>query len=131
MLNQIVMWRAGFNPVFIMSGIILDVDKFSGVTEVFNKDNMTGKVTVTKTQDTSKIFKANIDEQNAIGNNTWQGDMHKVASIPMVIVEQWYNELKAMGAQNPSPLHPSNQKFIIAKLNNRDFAKLRTKNGRI
>lgn len=114
-----------------MGSIILDVDKFSGVVETYEKDKMTGKVTINKTQDTSKIFAANAEEQNAIGNRSWQGDMHKVASIPLVVVEQWYNELKALGVQNPSPLHPSNKNFIIAKLNNRDFSKLRTKHGRI
>lgn len=114
-----------------MSEKLLDFDNVTGVKETFHKDQMTGKVTVKKTQDVDAIFKANIDEQNAIGNNTWKGDMHKVASIPLVIWEQWMRELQAAGAQSWDPGHNTNRSFLIAKLNNRDFAKLRTKQGRV
>jgi len=110
---------------------ILDVDTFSGVTEFFKKDQITGQVEVKKTQDVSKIFSANTAEQNAIGNQTWKGDMHKVASIPWVIAEEWTNELKAKGAQNTSPFHQSNRAFLISKLNDYNYSKLRTKKGRL
>lgn len=110
---------------------ILDIDNFTGVTEVFKKDQLTGQIEVKKTQDVSKIFTANAAEQNAIGNQSWKGDMHKVASIPWVIAEEWMNELKAKGAQNPSPFHHSNRTFLLAKLNDYNYSKLRTKQGRL
>lgn len=109
---------------------LLDFDRQTGITETFHKDEMTGKFAIKKTQDVDAIFKANMEEQNAIGNNTWKGDMHKVASIPLVIWEQWSNELKEQG-KHQDPGHNSNRAFLIAKLNNRDFLKLRTKQGRI
>lgn len=114
-----------------MSDLILDVDNWAGTVETYRKDKMTGKVSVTKHQDTTKIFTANEEEKNAIGNNNWQGDMHKVASIPWVIAEAWTNELKSLGVQNTSPFHNSNRKFLISKLNDYNYSKLRTKTGRI
>ncbi len=114
-----------------MSKIILDVDNWAGTIETYEKDKMTGQVRVTKTQDVDPIFSANTAEKNAIWNNTWKGDMHKVASIPWVIAEQWQNELKAMGAPNTSPFHGSNRSFLIAKLNDYNYSKLRTKSGRV
>ncbi|MCH9712623.1 MAG: hypothetical protein K0U20_08385 [Proteobacteria bacterium] len=114
-----------------MGRIITDYDSFSGVAEQYKKDQMTGKIQITKTQDVSKIFSANAAEQNAIGNGNWKGDMHKVASIPLVVCEQWTNELKAMGAESTSPFHNSNRRFLIAKLNDYNNSKLRTKSGRL
>lgn len=114
-----------------MSEIILDVDNWAGTVETFRRDKMTGKIEVKKIQDVDPIFSANKDEMNAIGNNTWKGDMHKVASIPWVIAEAWQNELKAMGAPHTSPFHGSNRPFLIAKLNDYNYSKLRTKSGRV
>lgn len=114
-----------------MSEIILDADNWSGVKEFYQKDKMTGKVQVRKEQNVDKIFSANVAEQNAVGNGSWKGDMHKVASIPWVIAEQWTNELKALGARNTSPFANDNRKFLISKLNDYNYSKLRTKTGRV
>jgi len=114
-----------------MSGIILDVDNWSGTKETYYKDKMTGQVSVKKEQDVERIFSANIAEQNAIGNGSWKGDMHKVASVPWVIAEQWTNELKLKGAKNSSPFCAENRAFLISKLNDYNYSKLRTKKGRI
>lgn len=110
---------------------LLEHDSLTGITELYHQDKMTGKIAIKKTQDVEGIFNANKAEKEAIGNGSWKGDMHKVASIPLVIWEQWSNELKAMGAHHLDPGHNSNRNFLIAKLNSRDNSKLRTKSGRI
>lgn len=110
---------------------LLDVDNQSGIVETFHKDEMTGKFAVKRTQDVEGILNANQAEQTAIGNNGWQGDMHKVASIPLIIWEQWQQELKKAGAHHHDPAHNSNRKFLIAKLNDYNYSKLRTKSGRV
>lgn len=114
-----------------MSEIILDVDNWAGTVETYRKDKQTGQIQIKKTQDVGGIFDANEAEKNAIGNGSWKGDMHKVASVPWVIAEQWTNELKALGATNTSPFHAENRAFLIAKLNDYNYSKLRTKSGRV
>ena len=110
--------------------IILDADRHTGILETYEKDINTGQVRVKKTQDVEGIFKLNQREKND-NSNGWRGEFHKVASIPLVIVDQWREELKAQGASNPDPLAKENKMFLIAKLNNSDFSKLRTKEGRL
>lgn len=109
--------------------MLLDYDDFTGVSEHFYKDPMTGKVTIKKTQDVEGVFNANTRLRN--GNTGWQGEMHHVASIPVVIIDMWREELKAKGVPNPDPLAKENKTFLIAKINNSEFGKLRTKEGRI
>ena len=46
------------------------------------------------------------------------------------MIEMWTEELKAQGKE-PNPLATCNRDFLISKLNNRDFSKLRTKEGRL
>jgi hypothetical protein len=111
--------------------MLKEYDSFSGVTETFTKDKMTGKISVNRSQDISSIVSANTAEQNAIGNNNWKGDMHKVASIPVIVWEQWIRELQAKNAQSSDPAHNSNRTFLIGKLNDYNYSKLRTKKGRV
>lgn len=114
-----------------MSGTLLDYDRFTGITETFNKDAATGKFSVTRSQDTSGILNENAIEKSLQVDKNWKGDMHKVASIPLIVWEMWINELKARGATHCDPAHKSNKMFLVSKLNNRDFSKLRTKEGRV
>jgi len=113
-----------------MTERILDFNKQSGVIETFQQHE--GKNIIRKHQNTDAILKANSAELNgfASGNN-WQGDMHKVASIPLIIVDMWREELKAKGVSNPNPLHNDNKTFLIAKINSSEWSKLRTKQGRV
>lgn len=111
--------------------ILFDEDNFSKTREIFHRNDK-GQAVIQKTQDTRAIFDANNQELNshASGNN-WQGDMHKVASIPLIIVDMWREELKKRGASNPDPLHTDNRTFLIAKINSSEWSKLRTKQGRV
>ena len=73
---------------------------------------------------------ANSIDRNAASTG-WKQDFHKVASIPPLVVEMWYNELKAAGYANPNPMAKENNVWLMAKLNSNDFLKLRTKEGNI
>tara|TARA_R110000744_G_scaffold121908_2_gene226758 strand:+ start:63 stop:404 length:342 start_codon:yes stop_codon:yes gene_type:complete len=113
-----------------MSERFFDADKYTGVIETFQKHE--GKNIIRRHQNTDAIFNANNNELNthSSGNN-WAGDMHKVASIPLIVVDMWREELKAKGLHNCNPLHNDNKTFLIAKINSSEWSKLRTKQGRI
>ncbi len=102
-------------------GKLLGVE--NGVVETFHK-NADGTFTIQKSQDVEGILKDNAIDKNA-SSSGWKGDMHKVASVPMVIVEQWWKELGS------DPFHKKNRKWLIAKLNSSEWSKLRTKEGRL
>lgn len=112
-----------------MTERILDFNSSSGIIETFQKHE--GKNVIRKHQDTAAIVNANRQEMNSQIDGNWRGDMHKVASIPLIIVDQWREELKAKGAHNCDPLHNENRHFLIAKINSSEWSALRTKQGRI
>lgn len=105
-----------------------EFDSFSGILETYSKDGT--KTVVKRTQDVESIIDCNTIERNAMQTG-WKGDFHKVASIPLIVIEQWREELKASGKPNINPLAKENKAWFIARLNNRDFQKLRTKDGNI
>ena len=105
-----------------------DYDPHTGITETFYQDPLSGIIKVNKSQDTQKVTDNNKNERNQIGSG-WKEDFHKVASIPLVVIDIWREELKAMGGRDPNPLAASNKQWFIAKLNSNDFLKLRTKEG--
>jgi hypothetical protein len=109
---------------------LLDIDPVSGLVETFDQDKMTGKITVRKFQEVDTLFAENAVLRNS-ARSGWQGDFHKVASIPLITVEMWWEELKAKGLPNPDPFCKDNKQWLVAKLNSRDWQKLRTKEGRI
>lgn len=112
-----------------MAERIFDVDRFSGVIETFQK--VDGKNVIRKHQNTDRIISANMAEMNQQAANGWKGDMHKVASIPMIIIDQWREELKAKNAHCCNPLSTENRNFLICKINSSEWSRLRTKAGRV
>jgi hypothetical protein len=110
--------------------IIKDYDPYTGITETYHKDPVTGQVRINKSKDLTAGFNQNAIERNA-AKSGWKESFHKVASIEPIVIEMWYNELKAAGYSNPNPLASENKMWLIAKLNSRDFQKLRTKEGTI
>ena len=109
---------------------LFDVDRFSGIIEHIGKDAK-GDVVIQRTQDPRSIVNANQAEMNSQVDGNWQGDMHKVASIPLIVIDQWREEMKAAGYPNPNPLATENRTFLIAKINSSEWAGLRTKQGRV
>lgn len=105
-----------------------EYDSYTGITETFHQDEMTGVIKINQSQDTQSLTDKNQREKLQSGSG-WKGDWHKVASIPLVVIDIWREELKAMGGRDINPLAKSNEKWFIAKLNSSDFLKLRTKEG--
>jgi hypothetical protein len=101
---------------------LLDYDDFTGVMSVMEKDG--DKLHVNQVQDVEPLLDAN-QREIASATTNFKGDLHKVASIPLIIIEQWYKEL------GDNPLDKRNRKWLIAKLNSNEFIKLRTKHGRV
>ena len=104
------------------------LDSFNGITETFNKDKMSGDIQIVTTQDVDPFFKYN-KAQFDNATRGFKGDMHKMASIPPVVIEIWREELKAKGGDDTNPLSAKNRKFLLSKLNSPDWNKLRTKQG--
>ena len=105
-------------------GKLLESD--GDVHEIYHKDNHTGQFHVEIVQDVGKYLKANADEFNTTEKGTtWKGDMHKVASIPEVVVAQWWKELGG------NPFSKENRGWLTARLNSREYYKLRTRAGSI
>ncbi len=107
---------------------ILDVDPFTGITEHFHQEG--NNITIHKTGDGGANFEQNtIDRLNA--KSGWKESFHKVASIEPIVIEHWRMELVLKGADNTNPLHKDNRVFLMSKLNDRDYSKLRTKEGHL
>lgn len=84
-----------------------------------------GDVTIERVQDVEPILEANKAEMNSHGDYTkFNGDMHKVASVPNVIIEQWIKE-------GINVFDPNHAAAVKRKLNSPEYAYLRTMRGRI
>jgi hypothetical protein len=107
---------------------IVDHDYHTGITETYHKDAMTGKIHVKQEQDVEGLFSLNAIDRNT-AKTGWKEEFHKVASIPLNIINIWREEMKASGYPNPNPLAKEHERWLIAKINSSDFLKLRTKEG--
>lgn len=103
-----------------MNGRILDID--GDVITTYHEQD--GKSIVKTTQDVSPYLEKNLISQNNASEN-WKGTMHHVASIPLSVAEQWHRELGS------DPFARENKAWLTRRLNSPEFAKLRTKKGRI
>ena len=106
-----------------------DYDPYTGIREDIGHNDK-GEVVIKRTADVGNRFELNTREKLS-AQTGWKEGFHKVASIPWIVIQQWREELVKKGADNPNPLAKINKPFLIAKLNNRDNSKLRTKDGRI
>lgn len=107
---------------------LFDRDEYTGITEHLAIRD--GKTHIKTTQNISDVIDLNNVNRNEKAEG-WKGDMHHVARIPMVVVEQWRNELKAKGAHDTNPLSSNNKNYFISKLNDFNYSRLRTKTGKI
>jgi len=94
------------------------------ITEAFHFSQHDESFAVQTSQDVEPYLNANAKDRSHNAEN-WQGEMHKVASIPFTVIQQWRNEL------GDDPLAARNRNWFIAKLNSNEFNMLRTKEGRI
>ncbi len=106
----------------MMSGILLDVK--DDMKEVLHFDESSGKSIIQTIQDVDPYLKqAASDRQHQVEG--WKGDLHHVATVPLVLIEQWNQEFKC------NILEKKNRHLLMLKLNDRNYSKLRTKEGRI
>lgn len=103
------------------------IDEQTGILETYSKDE-SGKIKVYQTQDV-KPFLAHNKQARDVNGSGFQGEWHRMASIPPIVVVQWTEELKKMGADCVNPIDIKNRKFLLGKLNSSDYAFLRTKQG--
>jgi hypothetical protein len=89
---------------------------------------MTGKIHIKKEQDVHPFLDANKTEMS-MQSGGFKGDMHKMASIPPIVLEMWREDMKAKGYPNPNPLAVENRKYLLSKLNDPAWNFLRTKQG--
>ncbi|MDX1300086.1 MAG: hypothetical protein R3260_17860 [Pseudomonas sp.] len=102
--------------------MLVDVD--GDVITTSKLDSEGSRMIIKKEQEVGGHFDANAKERNENATG-WKGDMHKVASIPVVVFEEM---CKVAGC---NLMKPENRDMLIAMLNNRDYLKLRTKEGRL
>jgi hypothetical protein len=111
---------------------LLGVERvFAGVERhwLHTGDDGKDRITVETVQDVEPILKANTAEYNSAPDKFGKGDMHKVASIPAVVLED------ACRIHNISFAELMDQKTDKSKriwndlLNGREFRKFRTRPG--
>lgn len=74
--------------------------------------------------DLQPLFDLTAQARNNESGN-WKGEMHHVASVHPVVIEQWWSELGS------NPLAPENRGWLMKRLNDRDYSKFRVKSGRL
>lgn len=106
-----------------MSKHLFDVN--GDIIHSISYDEMTDQTTMSSTQDVDPYLKANKEERESQSSITKMGDgLQKIASIPLTVVEQWRKELGS------DPLSLDNRGWLMRRLQNPEFSKLRTRNGR-
>lgn len=106
----------------------IETDKFTGITE--QVDIQDGNIRIKTSQNIDETLDVNNADRNNSGAG-WKGEMHHVARIPMLMIQQWNNELKSQGAHDTNIMSANNKKLFISKLNDYNYSRLRTKTGRI
>ena len=104
---------------------LFDIDPLTGIRTYFHTED--GKSVLSKSQDLSENLRLNKIDRN---HSQQASNMRKVASVPVIVWEMWGEELKAQG-KNPDPFHKENRVWLIARLNNSDWGKLRTNEDRL
>jgi hypothetical protein len=101
---------------------VLDYDPATGITQWFHYDDATGDMGLETQQDVEAVIegtKGAFDQTDERAN--WKGDVHKVASIPMVI----YHELAKISNNF------KDQRVIRKWLNDKDNRVFRTRPGNL
>ena len=101
---------------------LLGMDPLTKVREMFHVEDPTGKDTVIESvQDVTEILADNKAERNTFDEKAgWKGDVHKVASIPIVVWE----ELKRKGLDNDNDA-------LLKWLDDPDNRAFRTRPGKL
>jgi hypothetical protein len=105
---------------------VLDHDTFTGVTEIFHYDEMTGDVHIESRQDVEPILDQNKALQNddEYSKNGIKNEMWHFASIPIIVQLKWINEY---GLEN-DPMRKGNEKLLFRLLNSPEWRYLKATN---
>lgn len=109
-----------------------DYDPETGITEEFwyeeTPGNQKNKIHIRRLQDVEGLLADNKAQYNehgkGAGNYSGSDGLHKVATIPLVLLEHWKNV-------DGFDWHNSTDKDRRAKLNDPDFKKLLVRPGRL
>jgi hypothetical protein len=83
-----------------------------------------GLVTEKRTQDVAPILDSNGRLANSGDNYSKSRDLQHVASIPLIVVEQWLKE-------GVDVFNPDHERAVMRRLNDGGYLKLRTGGGRL
>ena len=100
------------------------IDNHGDVKTFTQYDENANKMIQRRVQDVDPYFKSNA-RARATDTGGWKGDMHHVASIPLVVFEDM---CRVAGCDL---LKKENHSRFVAMLNDPDWMKVRTKAGRI
>jgi hypothetical protein len=67
---------------------ILEIQS-DGTTEIFHMDELTGEITIERSQDVEPVIEANKRAQTAGDGFSPSRDLRQIAEIPMGVVELW------------------------------------------
>ena len=105
-----------------MSKFLFDVN--GDVVSTLHYDKMTDVTTIQQSQNVNPYLDANKAQRDSQTAFTKMGDgLQKIASIPLVVIDQWRKEIGS------DPLHLSNRKWLMLRLNDKAYSKLRTRTG--
>ena len=98
-----------------MRSRILAENPETGVVTFWHDDDATGQIIVENRVDVESVIAANKDVTNLKSGN-WKGDMHQVASIPIIV----YDDLKRRGIVDDQPrfrqwLNDADNRFFRTK----------------
>ena len=100
----------------------LDYDSATGITQWYHFDEITGDVGLETQQDVAAVIESTKGAFNPVDERApWKGDVHRVASIPMVI----YHQLAKISNNF------KDQRVIRKWLNDKDNRVFRTRPGRL
>lgn len=99
----------------------------SVLREKWSYDDATGEVTIHKRHDVTDVIDRN--KRSYADSSDYRpfagGDMHKVAEIPLAVLDAW------MAEDGVNYLAGEGREKFIARLNSSEYRYLRTKKGRI
>jgi hypothetical protein len=93
--------------------------------QTFFKDNHDGTYTVMSTQENDPILERNKAMANHNDGYSPSRELRRAASIPFLLIEKWKQE------EGVNVLRSDGADFLKRKLNDADYAHLRTAPGRI
>ncbi|MBL4940915.1 MAG: hypothetical protein JKY81_04555 [Colwellia sp.] len=104
-----------------MSKRLFDVN--GDIISTFHYDEMSDTTTIKQTQDVDPYLEANKIERESQSSKIGDG-LQKIASIPLILIDTWRKEIGS------DPLSVANRGWLMSRLNDPAYSKLRTRTGK-